>query len=370
MEQSFQFILGSGDNTCIFSKLKDIVIKPADKGSSLVLMPLEDYLGEANRQFSNTLHYRPLDSSIAPQTAETVSDIIHRLFVMGYINEKHLKYLLPNSDKIRERRFYLLPKIHKDSSKWFSKNMPPGRPVVSDCSSETYTTAELVNNFINPLAQSHPSYIKDTQDFLQKIKTIQVPKDAFLITLDVQSLYTNIEHKKGIQAIKNLFEKNKDTLRPDKEILQLLKIQLEKNDMYFNKKFFLQIWGTSMGKTFSPGYADTFLAEEEARGLELCPDKPLVYLRYLDDIFIIWAHSLEKFQNFMRIFNSLNQTIKFEENISKKSIDFLDVTIFKGKHFEQTGYLDTKTFFKKTDTHELLHTASYHPQHTFKYSFS
>ena len=52
--------------------------------------------------------------------------------------------------------------------------------------------------------------------------------------------------------------------------------------------------------------------------------------------------------------------------MSENSVSFLNVTIFKGKQFLEKGRLDTKVFFKPTDTHELLHKKSYHPPHTFK----
>ena len=44
---------------------------------------------------------------------------------------------------------------------------------------------------------------------------------------------------------------------------------------------------------------------------------------------------------------------------------FLDVTTFKGPDFNTTGRLDTKVFFKPTDSHALLHYSSFHPKHTF-----
>jgi hypothetical protein len=34
--------------------------------------------------------------------------------------------------------------------------------------------------------------------------------------------------------------------------------------------------------------------------------------------------------------------------------------------FGNTGILDTKVFFKSTDTHQLLHKSSFHPKHTFR----
>lgn len=48
------------------------------------------------------------------------------------------------------------------------------------------------------------------------------------------------------------------------------------------------------------------------------------------------------------------------------SIDFLDTTVYKNPNFNQDGKLETKVFFKKTDTHALLYKTSFHPRHTYK----
>ena len=42
-----------------------------------------------------------------------------------------------------------------------------------------------------------------------------------------------------------------------------------------------------MVKRFAPEYADIFLADWEDEVFTKCPLKPLIYLRYLDDIFIV-----------------------------------------------------------------------------------
>ena len=44
-----------------------------------------------------------------------------------------------------------------------------------------------------------------------------------------------------------------------------------------------------------------------------------------------------------------------------QKINFLDTTIYKHNH-----KLQTKVFFKDTDTHQLLHKQSFHPPHIFK----
>ena len=52
--------------------------------------------------------------------------------------------------------------------------------------------------------------------------------------------------------------------------------------------------------------------------------------------------------------------------LSSESMHFLDTVVYKGNIFKETGTFDTKVYFKPTDTLELLHKKSHHPNHTFK----
>lgn len=72
--------------------------------------------------------------------------------------------------------------------------------------------------------------------------------------MDIDSLYTNIDIQEGIQTIRNILLKIPDTFRPDNELIQLLGINLKRNNFEFNVEFFLQVKGTVMGKKFAPGY--------------------------------------------------------------------------------------------------------------------
>ena len=138
-----------------------------------------------------------------------------------------------------------------------------------------------------------------------------------------------------------------------------------RNDFEFNGQFYMQVCGTAMGKKFAPSYANIFMAQWEKKILKKVPHQPLVYFRFLDDVFMIWTHGREKLDQFLDILNNDNPCIKLKAEISDISVDFLDVTIFKGKRFDQERKLDTKVYHKPTDTLQLLHKTSYHPPHTF-----
>lgn len=344
---------------------KHIVIKPADKGSSIVILDREQYLWEGYRQLNDPKYYTKLTHPIYPNTVPIVNKIILTLHEKKFINLKQKHYLMGDAVP-RARLFYMLPKIHKDPAKWSKPHeIPPGRPIVSDCSSETYHTAEYLDHFLNPLSTTHPSYIKDTYHFVEIIKRLRIPDNSILFTIDIDSLYTNIDIKEGMQAVKNSFRKHPDKKRPEKELLQLLEINLTQNDFEFNGEFFLQIKGTAMGKKFAPAYANIFMAEWEESVLKICPKKPLHYYRYLDDIWGVWPHSREDFEVFLCTLNNHNQSIKIKSTDNLTSVDFLDTTTFKSNTFKETHTLDIKVFFKETDTHALLFKTSFHPKHTY-----
>lgn len=95
--------------------------------------------------------------------------ILEELYLQKFISSKQ-RYYLFSQDPTLPQKFYMLPKIHKDSSTWtVSNDIPPGRPIVSDCNSESYRVADYLDYYVNPLSQKHDSYIKDTYEFVEKI---------------------------------------------------------------------------------------------------------------------------------------------------------------------------------------------------------
>lgn len=327
------------------SSNKDIVLKPADKGSAVVIMDRADYLHEGFRQLNDTHYYAKLDNPIYKETIPLIDKIVNTLHTKKFINTKQKHFLLSEKEP-RARRFYLLPKIHKPGAKWSVPfKIPPGRPIVSDCNSVTYRTARFIDYYLNPLSVLHDSYIKDTYHFVEKIKALEIPATAYLFSMDVASLYTNINTPDGLAAVRNTFQKHRNIRRPDKELLQLLEISLTRNDFEFDDQVYLQVRGTAMGHVYAPAYANIFMAQWETGALASCPLRPLYYFRYLDDIWGVWNHTEAEFYQFLDKLNQYSDSIKLTATLSLDSIDFLDTTTFKGPHFTDTLKLDLRVFF-------------------------
>ena len=86
---------------------------------------------------------------------------------------------------------------------------------------------------------------------------------------------------------------------------------------------------------------------------------PLVWWRFIDDIFMIWPHRLTELYSFLEALNNFHESIKFTWDISQKNAHFLDVTVSK----DNDGKIETSLYTKPTDTHLYLHYSSYHPAH-------
>jgi hypothetical protein len=136
---------------------------------------------------------------------------------------------------------------------------------------------------------------------------------------------------------------------------------LTNNIFEFNGKKYRQKQGTAIGTKMAPPYAILFMAALEESFLQECIDKPSVWWRFIDDIFMIWPHGEEKLDQFFTHLNSFHPTIKFTSERSRETINFLDVQVsWKNKT------LITDLYVKPTDTHQYLHPSSCHPYHCKK----
>lgn len=341
---------------------KNIVITPADKGSAWVILNRSDYIKEAMRQLTNTDYYKPCTTPLHNNNFINICSILRDMLRKKYITADEFKYFLPH-DNYKKRFFYLLPKIHKNPSCFFD-NIPPGRPIVSNCDTETSKISELIDFYLQPLACKTFSYIMDTDHFITFLDNITYDSNnMYLFTLDVKDLYTNIDPLKGISAVSHYFFKYPNDNRPDNHIISLLKLCLCNNDFEFNSSFFQQTKGTAMGVKFAPAYANIYLSiwEHNIFNNNNSNFLPSLWLRYLDDIFGIWPFSIDSFYSFINFVNSIDSDIQVTFNIHNDSINFLDINIF---HHDNSLFY--RIFIKDSDSFLTLPPNSYHPRHTPK----
>ena len=107
----------------------------------------------------------------------------------------------------------------------------------------------------------------------------------------------------------------------------------------------------------APAYANIFMHDLESRLLDLAPVKPYLWLRYIDDIFMIWTAGKEQLQEFLEWMNQYHDTIKFTWDWSRKNVNYLDVRVINNN-----GVIETDLYTKPTDKHQYLFRTSCHPK--------
>ena len=112
-----------------------------------------------------------------------------------------------------------------------------------------------------------------------------------------------------------------------------------------------------MGTRFAPQYANLFMHRLEEDFFATRSLRPDLYVRYIDDIFIVWSHGEESLTQLHQAMNDFHPTIKLVMNHSSVSVPFLDTQISV-----KNGQLCTSLYRKPTDKMKLLHFTSSHPR--------
>ena len=174
-------------------------------------------------------------------------------------------------------------------------------------------------------------------------------------------LYTSIPDDAGFKSLYKKLEERSAKKVPSADLVDMAEFVLKNNFFEFDSKVKQKISGTAIGTKFAPPYACIFMDKIEIDFLETQTVKPIVWLRYIDDIFFMWNESEEKFEEFLENLNNFHPNLKFTSEKSKKSVNVLDVTV---SLIDQ--HLETDLYCKSTDCHQFLDFDSAHRIHIKK----
>ena len=100
-----------------------------------------------------------------------------------------------------------------------------------------------------------------------------------------------------------------------------------------------------MGTKCAPNYANLFMGEFEDKHIYTrIKEKAKLYLRFIDNIFMVWTSTHKELERFIKEINLVHPSIKFTVETSKNEINFLDTTVYI-----KNNVLHTKTYRKPTD---------------------
>ncbi|XP_072046288.1 uncharacterized protein [Amphiura filiformis] len=268
----------------------------------------------------------------------------------GNLSDYKYSKLYPSSCCVPS--FYGLPKVHKEGA--------PLRPIVSSINSVTYESAKYLADILNVLIGKSEHHIKNTESFVERIKSLCLEPGEIQISYDVSALFTSIPVDSALDVAKDLLEKDtswkeKTELTAD-QVIQLLEFCLSTTYFVFRGQFYQQCGGCAMGSPVSPVIANLYMEHFEFTALRNSPVKPSVWLRYVDDTYVIIRET--DVEIFTEHINSQNSHIKFtSESEVNGYLAFLDTKVSRNAD----GTVSISIYRKPTHTDQYLHFDSHHP---------
>ena len=183
---------------------------------------------------------------------------------------------------------------------------------------------------LNPLTVNQFS-VNNSYDFSNKLQNLNINGESFMVSYDVESLFTNIPVHQTIDIITNTMFTNASNVQGlnRDQFKQLLELAVLNTYFIFNDKFYLQHEGVGMGLPLGPTLANAFMCHFESLWLESCPVdfKPKFYQRYVDDCSDIFDNRAQA-EKFLEYLNSQHPNIRFTiEHENANKLAFLDILI-------------------------------------------
>ena len=126
-----------------------------------------------------------------------------------------------------------------------------------------------------------------------------MPQNVILASMDVTSLYTNIPQEEGITTVCHAYEAFyiENPPIPTRYLREMLSLILQENSFRFNGSDYLQTHGTDKRTKMAVAFAKISMAKVGRQILRQSNKKPLVWKRYIDDVFSLWDTTQKKLKN-------------------------------------------------------------------------
>nr|CAI5820344.1 unnamed protein product [Callosobruchus analis] len=210
-------------------------------------------------------------------------------------------------------------------------------------------------------AFDHDDYhVKDSFQFADFIRSQQsVPNNYISVSLDVQSLFTDIPTDLVVQIITEKW----DTISAFSNLsldafVDVFHFCIGSNYFNFNGTFYKQTFGLGMGDCMSPICADLVMSKLQSYCLSVTSFHVPFFKRYVDDI--VTAIPKDKADDILNIFNSFHTKLQFTVEVEQNNaISFLDTKIIRSKD----NHLKVDWYQKPTFSGRFI---NFHSCHSFR----
>jgi hypothetical protein len=223
----------------------EFTIKPSDKNLGPVIMNTDDYVKMVLTQHLLTTDYQQLPPEVAKNHLENITNTLKSLLqdhkdTLSMVEQTFFTRSLQLHHRIP--LFYGIPKVHKTPTAL--------RPVVSTVNSLLSVFSTWLDYQMKKLLPFTKSYLKNSKEVKEDLKTIHIPPNAFLFSAGATAMYTNIDSDTGLSSISELLQTNSTDIPtnfPTQLFLKVLEIIMKNNILQFRSTYWLQLYGTAMG---------------------------------------------------------------------------------------------------------------------------
>ncbi|XP_065667600.1 uncharacterized protein LOC136087905 [Hydra vulgaris] len=202
---------------------ENIVITRPDKGNGIIVLNKIDYKNSLHNIISNKIKFKELKEDPTIKREISLQVYLRQLYKLKCFEKDIYTKIYPVESQ--PARIYALPKMHK------------------------------VNSF----------------SFVEELKQINVT-NKFIVSYDVESLFTNIPLKETINIATDLFFKDKTNSKRFSKVQfkKLLKISTSGSHFLFGGKYYDQTDGVAMGSPLAPILANIFVGYHEQTWVNNC----------------------------------------------------------------------------------------------------
>jgi hypothetical protein len=356
-----------------------VIISNADKNLGLTIVDYEWFRDECTSQLANTKFYTRIPARQATQRAFSAYRHLELVCIAGRrvrtpseqaaitaansaktkkaptAAQKFLLSRPPSHPEHRIPSFYVIPKVHKPKL--------VGRPITPAHRFTLAPACDFITSALHPLCSLVPEILRDSTQLVlelddvaphRALQSLDPWQEIYLVTGDVESLYTNIPRDLCLSLLRQLPIAS--------VVIDLLELVFDYCLVQFDSQHYLQIDGFPMGISPAPDVANLFLWLL-LRNLGEPPRERLLYRRLIDDLFIIWRGTRASLDDYLARINSLHPNIRVTWSVSRTSATFLDLDINTGGRFlEGDGRFGLRVHQKQLNRYLFIPQLSFHTE--------
>ncbi|CAF4491588.1 unnamed protein product, partial [Rotaria magnacalcarata] len=265
-----------------------LVLQKTDKSEVFHLGTRQHYQKKSNEYMEKTEANQCLGvNDPLPNLIERTNKYLLDLRLAHWLTQKQYELLCVKPSEAKLAHLYYLPKTHKPGT--------PFRRIVSGLKHPTIIISTYLDQLLRPLFNKIAFKTTTTSGFkvikqVNEWSTNNLRKETLLCTIDVADLYTMIPQTEGVLVIKKMLDflelKQIGGLKIE-AIIRLSRFVMRNNYFLYEGQYYHQIRGGAMGSLLTLTIANCHMFFFERNIVKQITNAGGLYLRYIDDMFLI-----------------------------------------------------------------------------------